>query len=192
MTSAWGRGTIAFDLLKEAHDPDFAATYYRDKVVQRPLYLKPTPRDESEPNPRDLRREARDSAKARKRRSPGKPKPLSAKQKRALQIYKIPKDQLKYEIYVPLHRLWCGYMREVLSLDKPDSKYGRFIEPRNAGPLLTSADYHGALVEVVRSRCVSRVGVKGIVVRDTKSTFEIVTSRNELKSELNRLEKNLR
>jgi ribonuclease P protein subunit POP4 len=182
MTSASKKNNTALDLLRKAHDPNFAATYYRDKVVQRPLYLKPTPKDESEPNSRDLRQKARETAKLRKRKSPGKPRPLSAKQKRALQIYKIPREQQKYDIYVPLHRLWGGYMREILSLDKPDSGYGRFNEPRNAGPQLTSADNHGALVEVVRSRCVSRVGVKGIVVRDTKSTFEIITERNELKS----------
>jgi ribonuclease P protein subunit POP4 len=64
---------------------------------------------------------------------------------------------------------------------KKDGPYGCYVDPRNAGPLLTSADYHGALVEVVRSRCVSRVGVRGIVVRDTKSTFEIVTPKNQLK-----------
>jgi ribonuclease P protein subunit POP4 len=177
------KSNIAFDLLASHHGLDFAASYYRDKVVQRPLYLKPTPLDETkpvEPTKRDVRQKGREAAQSRKRRSPGKPKPLSAKQKRAFQIYAIPKDQQKYEIYIPLHKLWCSYMREILSLQE-DKGYGRSIEPKGAGPLLASADYHGALVEVVRSRCSSRIGLKGIVVRDTRSTFEIVTSRNQLK-----------
>jgi len=46
---------------------------------------------------------------------------------------------------------------------------------------LCSADYHGAEVEVVRSRCVSRVGVRGIVVKDSKFVFEIVTKGNGVK-----------
>ena len=46
---------------------------------------------------------------------------------------------------------------------------------------LVSADFHGAELEVVRSRCVSSVGVRGIVVRDSKFVFQIVTRRNELK-----------
>jgi ribonuclease P protein subunit POP4 len=175
------KGNVAFDLLAASHGEEFAKTYHRDKIVQRPLFLKPTPKDDNaEPTAREIRQQAREAAKSKKRRSPGKPKPLSAKQKRALQIYAIPKDQQKYEIYVPLHRLWCGYMREILRLEK-DNPYGQFVEAKNSGPLLASADYHGALVEVVRSRCVSRVGVRGIVVRDTKSTFEVVTAKNQLK-----------
>ena len=53
--------------------------------------------------------------------------------------------------------------------------------PGSADPILVSADYHGALLEVVRSRCVSRIGLKGIVVKDTKFTFEIVTKHDVVK-----------
>lgn len=59
--------------------------------------------------------------------------------------------------------------------------YKGFVEPKGAGPLLAAADFHGAMVEVVRSRCVGRVGLRGIVVRDTKFTFEIVTMGNVIK-----------
>lgn len=74
--------------------------------------------------------------------------------------------------------MWCGYVREILGLNDGRRTY---VDAMSAGPLLVSADYHGALVEVTRSRCVSRVGMKGIVVKDTKFTFEIVTRRDELK-----------
>ena len=56
-----------------------------------------------------------------------------------------------------------------------------YVDAVTAGPILVSADYHGALLEVVRSRCVSRVGLKGIVVKDTKFTFEVVTTRDVVK-----------
>ena len=46
---------------------------------------------------------------------------------------------------------------------------------------LCAADFHGAEVEVVRSRCVSRVGVRGIVVKDSKFVFEVVTRKDEVK-----------
>lgn len=56
--------------------------------------------------------------------------------------------------------------------------------PSSAGPgplvgeltlsKLAAADLHGALVTVVRSRCVSRVGIRGIVVRDRRGVLEIV------------------
>ena len=85
-------------------------------------------------------------------------------------------------------------MREILGLERdpgdPGSdgvarfeRKGQYVNPAGAGPILASADMHGALVEVVRSRCVSRVGLKGIVVRDTMFVVEIVTSKNVMKSE---------
>ena len=73
-------------------------------------------------------------------------------------------------------------MREILRLDGREGR--AYVAPANAGPILVSADYHGAEVEVVRSRCVSRVGLKGIVVKDTKFTFDIITRKNEIKSML--------
>jgi ribonuclease P protein subunit POP4 len=50
-----------------------------------------------------------------------------------------------------------------------------------AAAKLASADFHGAGVEVVRSGCVSRVGIKGIVVRDSRFAFEVVTRRDVVK-----------
>ena len=47
---------------------------------------------------------------------------------------------------------------------------------------LCSADFHGAEVEVVRSRCVGRVGLTGIVVKDSKFTFEIITPKDQVKT----------
>lgn len=51
----------------------------------------------------------------------------------------------------------------------------------SAAAKLCSADYHGAELEVVRSRCVSRVGVKGIVIKDSKGVFEVITKNNDWK-----------
>lgn len=58
---------------------------------------------------------------------------------------------------------------------------GAYVTAQSSGSMLASADFHGAEVEVVRSRCVSRVGVRGIVVRDTKFTFEVVTRGDVVK-----------
>lgn len=51
----------------------------------------------------------------------------------------------------------------------------------SAAAKLCSADFHGAELEVVRSRCVSRVGVRGIVVKDSKFAFEIITKSDTRK-----------
>lgn len=49
------------------------------------------------------------------------------------------------------------------------------------GLKLVSADYHGAEFEVVRSRCPSRVGIKGICIKETKAMFYIITVKDALK-----------
>ncbi len=46
---------------------------------------------------------------------------------------------------------------------------------------LWSAAFHGAELEVVRSRCVSCVGVKGIVVKESRFMFEVVTKKDVVK-----------
>ncbi|THY49771.1 RNase P/MRP, p29 subunit [Aureobasidium pullulans] len=165
----------ALGLLTRAHDPSISSQIFREKVQNRPLLLRP-----SSPDPREDARSKRQKArleKAKANRKSRKPRPLTAKQKRELGIYDIPKEQQKYDIYVPIWKLWCAYMREILGMEK-----SRYVNAAGVGPLLASADYHGAKIDVVRCRCVGRVGIRGIVVKDTKFTLEIITPKNELKT----------
>ncbi|THZ18463.1 RNase P/MRP, p29 subunit [Aureobasidium pullulans] len=165
----------ALGLLTRAHDPSISSQIFREKVQNRPLLLRP-----SSPDPREDARSKRQKArleKAKANRKSKKPRPLTAKQKRELGVYDIPKKQQKYDIYVPIWKLWCAYLREILGMEK-----SRYVNAAGVGPLLASADYHGAMVDVVRCRCVGRVGIRGIVVKDTKFTLEIITPKNELKT----------
>ncbi|GAB7346892.1 hypothetical protein MBLNU459_g1970t1 [Dothideomycetes sp. NU459] len=176
---------IIATLLSRAHSPTTASAIFRDKVQKQPLLLKPS--SSSSPRAGDPKLDARAARRlarqhkataARRRARSSKPRPLSARQKRALGVHDIPAAQRRHAVYVPLHRMWCGYVREVLGLRDGGAAH---VTPMGAGPMLASADFHGAGVEVVRSRCVGRVGIKGIVVKDTKFTFEIITARDELK-----------
>ena len=169
---------IAQTLLGQAHPPAAAAALFSDKILHKPLHLRPTSPDPSSQDACAKRRIQRLRKKEKAQRHQ-RPKPLSAKAKRISGIYDIPDDQKKYDIYVPLHSMWLGYMREVLGLKEGEKG---FITARSAGSKLVSADYHGAEVTVVRSRCVGMVGLTGIVVRDTKFTFQVITKKNELKS----------
>jgi ribonuclease P protein subunit POP4 len=161
---------VAQSLLSRAHSPTSAARILTEKIKTRPLHLKPT---DPTPDPRQRRHVERLRKEQQKKRKL-RPAPLSARTKRALGIYDIPKSEQKYSIYEPLHQMWIGYIQEVL---------GPNCMPVSSATTakLVSADYHGAELEVVRSRCVGRVGTRGIVVKDTKFTFEIVTKANELK-----------
>ena len=176
MAEAKLEGNVAHQLLSHAHPSDVATDVFQRKVQHKPLLLKPTAgEDDRAVNARARRQRARAEKEAQRRKS-RKPGPLSAKQKRSLRVHDIPKAERKYELYVPLWRMWVSYIREILNVD-----HG-YVDAKSAGPLLASADYHGALLEVVRSRCVGRVGSRGIVLKDTKFTFELITEKNELKS----------
>lgn len=169
---------IAYKLLSRAHSPSSALEIFREKVVHKQIIVRPTSPDPTSQDARAKRRRQRLRKQEHLRRRQ-KPKPLSAKEKRMLGIYDIPKEDQKYEVFVPLHQLWVGYMWEILDIKEGKPAY---VDAQSVGPKLASADYHGAELEVVRSRCVGRVGCKGIVVKDTKFTFEMVTKHNVLRS----------
>jgi ribonuclease P protein subunit POP4 len=162
---------IAAVLLARAHSPDEAKRIFTEKIQQRPLFLTP-----SSPPPADARAARRRAQEKRKqqRKKAIKPKPLSAAQRRKLGLYDVPREGQKYDLFKPLHNLWLGYMREILGSEI-------YTGGEGAAAKLSSADFHGAEVEVVRSGCVSRVGIKGIVVKDSKFAFEIITEKNRLK-----------
>lgn len=173
---------LAQSLLQRAHSPSTAAAHYTDRI-HRPLLIRAS---SPTPSARATRRKALTERKdlARKRNKTT-PRPLSAAQKRKLGLHEIPKAQQKYAIYEPLHALWLGYVREILGLPGPADAQGTgkvYVTPASAGQMLASADMHGAKLRVVRSRCVSRVGVEGVVVQDTRFTFEVVTRGNVVKS----------
>jgi ribonuclease P protein subunit POP4 len=169
-TSAQGHDQpVGLSLLTRGHSPESAQRIYTEKVKRRPLYLKassPPPSDA-----RDARRRAREQVKQKQKL---RPKPISARQRRKLGIYDVPRQDQKYSIYAPLSQLWCGYMREILGNEV-------YTGGQGAAAKLSSAEFHGAEVEVSRSGCVSRVGIKGIIIKDAKFAFEILTKKNKIK-----------
>lgn len=168
---------IALELFRKAHPPQTAATIFTEKVLHKPLHLRPTSPDPNSQDARARRRLQRLRKKEKSRRRQ-KPKPLSAKEKRVTGIYDVSKNLQKYHIYVPLYRMWIRYIWEILGMARGKANW---VTPQGAGVKLASADFHGAKVMVVRSKCVSLVGLRGIVLRDTKFTFQIITQQNELK-----------
>ncbi|KAL5002038.1 hypothetical protein BDV10DRAFT_181731 [Aspergillus recurvatus] len=194
---------IAQTLLARAHSPDTTETLFTERIKQKPLYLRPT-----SPTPADNRSRRR-LHRLRKKEyflRHQKPKPLSAREKRESGLYKLPKEECKYEIFRGLNRMWVQYMLEILDLgpggggwrvqqqqQQKQEKEGKqqenhqvkdrkLVSALTHGSKLVSADFHGAEMEVIRSRCPGRVGLKGVVVRDTKFTFVVVTEKDEVKT----------
>lgn len=176
-------------LLQRAHSRTISASLYADKIHQKPLLLRPSTTPIPSTNARTHRQHIRALAEEKGRKRKRKPAPLSAKEKRTLGVYEIPKEERKYAIYEGLWRMWCAYIREILGITPTASSGGEankprttYVTPASAGPMLASADFHGAKITCVRSRCAGRVGMEGIVVRDTKFTFVIVNKSNEVKT----------
>jgi ribonuclease P protein subunit POP4 len=162
---------VTQDLLLRAHSPDNAQRIFSEKIQYRPLFLRPNSPPPSE-NARQARRKARE--KKKKRAQALKPKPLTSRERRKLGLYEVPKQGRKFEIFEPLNRLWNGYIKEILGNELYSGGQG-------ASAKLAAADYHGAEIEVCRSRNPSRVGIKGIVIKDTRFTFEVITRKNHVK-----------
>jgi ribonuclease P protein subunit POP4 len=172
----------ALKLLLKSHDYEIGQKIYTERILQKPLHLHPT---STPPTTQVLRRETRLLKKSqRKRKKALKPAPLSSRQLKSLShsSHQLP-GRVSYSNFVPLHELWVKYIQDLLGLTtvqgiddgngNGNSKIKRSIGVGEMAKLC-SADYHGAFVEVVRSKCVSRVGIKGIVVRDGMRAFEII------------------
>ncbi|KAI9801777.1 MAG: hypothetical protein M1825_003149 [Sarcosagium campestre] len=153
---------IAHTLLSTLHPQETADRLFTEKVLRRPLNLVPTTTSTPSISARDRRRALQES----RRRPKGKSQPLTAKAKRQLGIYDLPRRFSSAEVasFKGMHQLWCGYAREVLQ-----GAEGPALAQR-----VCSADLHGAKMTVVRSRCVSRVRVSGIVIREGRGVFVLV------------------
>ncbi|XP_057198316.1 ribonuclease P protein subunit p29 [Triplophysa rosa] len=114
---------------------------------------------------------ARPKKKAKKKKAKG----LNAKERRRLKIFQLKPEHQKYELFLPLHELWKQYIVDLCNGLKPASN------PQMIQQKLLKADFHGAVLTVVRSKCPSYVGLTGILVQELKHIFKIITKEDKLK-----------
>ncbi|EFN57778.1 hypothetical protein CHLNCDRAFT_57293 [Chlorella variabilis] len=91
----------------------------------------------------------------------------SKAQQRRLGLYQLQTTGLTYEAVQPLYRSWQQYMQELLAPGVQD------VEAR-----LYGADLHGCLIRVSAMLEPRYQGLRGIVVRDTANTLQLVTPEN--------------
>jgi len=113
-------------------------------------------------------------------------KGLSGKERRDLGLYRLPKKGLTYDLFLPLHSLWQGYMKELIDFATLES--GGWEPSLNEDPRqlqlqtrLCRADLHGASVRVAGATCATHVGVEGLVVMETKNTLQIISKDNRVR-----------
>jgi len=113
-------------------------------------------------------------------------KSLTAKEKRALGLYRLPKKGLQYSKFVSLHSLWSGYMQELLDIE-PLERGGwspNLNEETRQLQLqmrVCRADLTGALLTVSSAACSSHRAVQGIVLMETKNTLQVISRDNRLR-----------
>ncbi|KAH9023259.1 Rof/RNase P-like protein [Lactarius hengduanensis] len=101
-------------------------------------------------------------------------------------LWRLREEEARWELFVPLHRLWLGYMSELLGLAAPPPtalQVDPLAMPQAAGmhAKLVKADFHGSIVTVRRSKNAALVGASGIVIQETENTFKVVTQKDRLK-----------
>ncbi|GJJ72131.1 ribonuclease P protein subunit POP4 [Entomortierella parvispora] len=146
------------DAVVEGYD---GGSVYGSKVKNKVFSLDNPPKESS----------AETKEKQKKRKRNNKSKALTAKEKRTLGVYDIPVNARKYTLFQPLHDLWKGYIDEL---------YGS-SSPTNFSQKLLKADFHGAIITVIRSKCPTYVGVSGIVAQETENVFKIITVNDALR-----------
>lgn len=113
----------------------------------------------------------RPKKKVKKRKAKG----LNAKERRRLKIFQLKPEHQKYQLFLPLHDLWKSYIEDLCNGLKPGSN------PQVIQQKLLKADFHGAILTVVRSKCPSYVGLTGILVQELKHIFKLITKEDKLK-----------
>ncbi|VVC31724.1 Ribonuclease P/MRP, subunit p29,Rof/RNase P-like [Cinara cedri] len=106
--------------------------------------------------------------------------------KRILGLCRPPKDVLTYANAIQLNKLWMSYIKKVINFDDL-RKRGWNGTPgcKNWEAFMTmlyKCDFHGAHIKVISSKCCSYIMVAGVIVIETKHTFQIVGVDNKLKT----------
>ncbi|KAF9013291.1 Rof/RNase P-like protein [Cyathus striatus] len=152
---------------------------YASRIRGRKMLLENPARESKFKKELTEKRERRQQEKERKKLGV-----ITRREAKEKGVWKFDEKQMKFDLFVPLHHLWMGYMSELLGLphptaDPPSSK----LIPGSAGmhPKLVKADFHGSMMTVRQSKNPALVNVMGIVIHETENTFKIITRENKVK-----------
>ena len=103
-----------------------------------------------------------------------------------MNLNKKKEKALRFTDILPLNAMWLDYMRNLLGVENfselPTNPLDNKWEIVNQK--IMKADYHGAKISVIRSKCPSLVGIHGIVLQDTRNTFRIIGEDDQIRSKL--------
>ncbi|EME32850.1 alpha-1,3-mannosyl-glycoproteinbeta-1,2-N-acetylglucosaminyltransferase isoform 1 [Galdieria sulphuraria] len=107
---------------------------------------------------------------------------LTAKELRGNHLFAIPKKEQCFQAFIPLHWLWLGYARKVLSnsgiLSARENCDRSQLHSHSGIEWLYRMDLHGAILTVIRSKAPQQVGNWGIVLQETSNVFKLIRPDN--------------
>ncbi|KAG9316093.1 RNase P subunit p29-like protein [Chiua virens] len=168
--------TFVRQALTLSFDP---AGIYESRVKDRHIVLE-NPAKESKAK----KERAAKQARIRTEKDRKKLKPLGRNEAKSKGLWKLEKYATQFDLFIPLHQLWMGYMSELLGLGVPDASSSHEGKMPNASTMhakLVKADLNGALLAVRKSRNPCLVGLSGIVIHETENAFKLITQKNQLK-----------
>ena len=120
--------------------------------------------------------------KDKKLKNPRKKKNLTCKLRKSLNLYKLDKngEKLEYEKFKVMNELWQQYMNKVLI--NLNEKSLENLSEESVLQYVKQADLHGAIINVVRSKCKNLIGLRGIVLQEKRNVFVILTKANLIKT----------
>ncbi|KAF8645581.1 hypothetical protein AX16_007725 [Volvariella volvacea WC 439] len=179
--------TFVTSQLTQASDP---ASIYAARIQNRQIMLENPARESRTKKLLEEKKQRRKEEKKRRKKG------LIGKKEAGLKgIWKLDESQARYELFLPLHQLWVGYMSELLGLShRPPATPGpsqSSVPPRASAsampssssmhPKLVKADFHGSIMTVRKSKNPSLIGLSGIVIHETENTFKVITEKNKVK-----------
>ena len=112
-----------------------------------------------------------------RKRKKGAAKRLTSSDIKEKKLFEIGTEGHTYTDYLPLKELWEGYMKDLIDFPK--------LTERNletAKSKICKCDLHGCEINVERSKCVTYVGTTGILLKESKNMFTLITCDNLIKN----------
>ncbi|ESK91883.1 ribonuclease p complex subunit [Moniliophthora roreri MCA 2997] len=168
--------TFVTSSVTQVSDP---AEIYASRVHGRKILLENPARESRTKKEREEKRKRRVADKEKKRLGI-----ISRREAKEKGVWQLDESQAKFDLFLPLHHLWMGYMSELLGLSQPSNKVPTTKDvPSSSGmhPKLVKADFHGSIITVRQSKCPSLIGLSGIVIHESGNAVRIITRENKIK-----------
>ena len=88
-------------------------------------------------------------------------------------IKNLKKEKMNYEDLLIMNKMWQEYITELMN--NTNNK-------ENILEKILKADFHGAILTVINSTNKNNIGISGIVLFESRRTFNIITKKNEIKT----------